>query len=269
MRVIVYEPRYSRKQQLILRQMVGGIKGAELQSLEDFVPGEADVAVVFGWYKLAWQPTMAKWPIIVHPGHRLLIIESAFQLRKSYYQVGWGGFAGHADFRTDGVPDDRWRVMGIPTRPWQHNPDGPIVVIGQLPHDTQVQDVDHVQWCQDTVRYFQDAGQIVRFRPHPRIKDSLDYGIPEELWDQGKLRLTLKRAQAVVTWNSTTGVDAAIAGVPVVALDRGSMAWPVASHELAGAFVRPDRAQWFAALGYSQWTPSEMLLGKPWEHLNR
>jgi hypothetical protein len=74
-----------------------------------------------------------------------------------------------------------------------------------------------------------------------------------------------------VTYNSNTAVDAAIQGYPVFALDRGSMAWAVAGHDLAeiDSPSKPDRTQWAADLAYSQWKPAEMAEGLTWRHLSR
>lgn len=270
-KVVVYEPDYDDKHRTVLRALARGIPGAVVKTLQEFEPGEADVAVVFGWFKYAYQPTMAKKPIIEYKGHRLLVVESAFQRRGDYYQIGWDGFAGFADFNNEGVPDDRWRAMGIETRPWQRRPDGPVVVFGQLPRDTQVQDTDHVAWCQTTMLHYLRVNERVYFRPHPRQKDPEEvYGVPKRVWAPWKkLPEVLSHARVAVTWNSTTGVDAAIAGVPVVTCDKGAMAWPIAAHGLDAPPRYPSRRSWLAGIGYAQWTLKEMMEGAPWRHLTR
>ena len=75
----------------------------------------------------------------------------------------------------------------------------------------------------------------------------------------------------VVTLNSNSGVDAALAGVPVIAFDEGSMAWPVAGHKPQDAIhpPRPDRLRWAAELAWCQWTDREFETGECWEHLRR
>lgn len=273
MKVAVYIPNYNDKHCNILRDFAKGIPGAIVKSATHFKPGEADIGVVFGWFKYAYEPTMSKRPIIEHylsmGACRLIIVESAFQRRGHYYQIGWDGFAGFADFCSDGVPGDRWKGINIPSKPWRKGNGGKCVVIGQLPRDTQVQDVDHLLWCRWAVEKARQIHGDVLFRPHPRCKDPGIYGIDENLIDTGKLEDTLARAKCVITWNSTTGVDAAIAGVPVVAMDEGAMAWPMASHTIEEPLTRPDRQQWLANMGYSQWTLKEMREGLPWRHLTR
>ena len=268
MRVTIYEPEYNADHRKILRAFAAGIPRASVKLLHAFIPGETDIAVVFGWYKYAYRPTMAKRPIIDYPGHKLIIVESGFQKRGEYYQIGWNGFAGHADFRTTNVPGDRWQKLAIPVQRWRSDDRGDVTVIGQLPRDTQVQDVDHIKWCQDTVKWYQDHSYPVRFRPHPMVEDPLSYGIDPQIMvpAEWSLQDTLKNASLVTTWNSTTAVDALIAGVPVVAQDKGSIAYELAGQRL-DEWRRPMRDQWFSKLGYSQWNLAEMSTGAPWRHL--
>lgn len=271
MKVAVYKPQYNEGHQDILESFAQGIPGAEIRWLEDFQP-DSDVAVVFGWYKYAYQPTMKKKRIIDHylAKRRLIIIESAFLKRKEYYQIGWNGFAGHADFMNKGMPMDRWKSMGILAKPWTERKDGLIVICGQLPRDTQVQDVDHLAWCKETFNWYHKAfGNRVVFRPHPRNISPGEYGIESKYFDNRGLGQVFSEASLVVTWNSTTGVEAAVAGIPVVAYDAGSMARPVAQTCRSIIPIYPVRVEWLAGIGYAQWTPHEMRCGLPWKHLNR
>jgi len=271
MKVAVYLPKYNEGHQKILEAFAEGIPGAKTRWLEDFKP-DSDVAVVFGWYKYAFSPTMEKQRIIDHylAKRKLIIIESAFMKRKDYYQIGWNGFAGGADFRNKGMPLDRWESMDIPVLPWQKIKDGLIVVCGQLPRDTQVQDVDHLAWCKDTFQWYRKIfGDRVVFRPHPRNDTPGEYGIDPKYFDIRKLSVVLKESSMVVTWNSTTGVEAAVSGVPVVACNQGSMAWPVSKKFVSDTPIYPDRKEWLAGIGYAQWSPAEMRGGQPWRHLSR
>ncbi len=271
MKVAVYLPTYNDKHCDILRSFAAGIPGAIVKKAIKFKPGEADIGVVFGWFKYAYEPAMCKKPIIDHylsMGTRhLIVVESGFQLRGIYYQVGWNEFAGYADFNVGNVSDDRWKSFGIKPKHWRKGSDGVCTVIGQLPRDTQVQDENHIEWCQHTVAECQKIYGDVIFRPHPKIQDPGIYGIDENLIEIGKLRDALSKSRCVVTWNSTTGVDAVIAGVPVVAMDRGAMAWRMASHALNAKLRNPSRREWLNQLGYSQWTQDEMRAGLPWRHL--
>lgn len=268
----VYVPKYNPKHAEILEAFAAGAASCgvdvAVRNLGDWV--EAKKAAIFGWHKIAFRATWPKQEVISrYRGDNLIIVESAFVRRGEYYQVGLGGFAGNADFRSDGVPLDRWQDLGIKPKRWQRRPRGPIVVCGQVPRDTQVQHVDHIGWCRKVVNYYARRGEYVLFRPHPKIEDPSVYRIPPRLFDVPKLTQSLNRARCYVTWNSTSGVDAIIAGVPVIAMNPGSMAWPVASHSLDAQLRYPSRRQWLASLAYSQWTVEEMRQGLPWRHLMR
>jgi hypothetical protein len=268
-KVVVFEPDYDAKHRKVLRALAKGIPGAVVRPVTQYE--ECDVAVIFGGVKRAFNKTWSKAEILErHEGRRLIMVESAFMRRGVYYQVGFGGAAGHAEFnplrRVLGM-DRFFEINGDHYESWQKRPEGPIVVIGQLPRDVQVQHVDHIGWCQQTVKFYADHGEEVWFRPHPKVGSSCEYGVPQKYIDTRPLKEVLAVARAVVTWNSTTGVDAALAGVPVVALDRGSMAWSVAGHSLLHNYLTPRRQQWASLLGYSQWTLAEMRKGLPWRHL--
>lgn len=266
MKVIAYEPDYNPKHREILRALAAGIPGCEVRTLGEYVP--CDVAVIFGGHKYAFAKTAPKGEIMrLHQGRRLLCVEEAFVKRGDYYQIGWGGFAGAADFNNAGCPADRWDAMGVPVGPWKRNPDGHIVVMGQLARDVQVQDTDHYGWVRETIEALTAVGEQVLFKPHPKEKDPSAYGVT--VWYGGDMASALKGAKAAVTWNSTSAVDALLMGCPVVAMHPSSIAYPVAGHGLAEAIAPyyPDRSQWLAGLGYSQWTLGEMRDGLPWVHL--
>lgn len=269
MKVIAFEPSYNEKHKKILRHLAAGIPGATVRPIESYKP--CDVAIIFGGVKKSYPATWTKKKVLEnHAGRRLLMVESAFQRRGEYYQIGWGGTAGNADFRTDAAtPIDRFDALQLDVRRWRGRHYGPIVVCGQLPRDVQVQDVDHCQWIRDTVDFYVRQGEQVWFRPHPKMDSVGNYGVPKKLTNCEPLEKVLDVARCFVTWNSTSAVDAVIAGVPVIAMDRGSMAWPVASHDLTHLDHMPQRLDWFAGLGYSQWTLEEMADGLPWQWLTR
>lgn len=269
MKIIAFEPHYNERHRTVLRALAAGI-GAEVRDMRDYAP--CDVAIVFGAYKRSYPPTWPKAEILErHTGRSLLMVESAFVRRGEYWAIGWGGFAGNADFNLTGdEPMDRWDALGVKSKPWRRR-EGPVVVCGQLPHDTQVQDVDHVGWCRMAVDYLRGRGYPVLFRPHPRCRDPDVYGIADSLFDTRKMRATLAEARAVVTWNSTSCVDALVAGVPVITCHPSSIGWPVARHRLEDIddLRFPSRRRWLAGLGYSQWNLDEIREGRPWDHLTR
>lgn len=274
MKVTVYFPTYSDKQFNTLHALGLGIPGCMMKPLEKFSPNDGDIGVVFGWFKFAYLPTMDKKPVIEHylslGDRRLLVVESAFQRRGEYYQIGWNGFAGNADFMSENSPPDRWTNLNIPVKPWKTGSQGKCIVVGQLPRDTQVQHTEHTRWCRRMLEKAQHhyGSKNVVFRPHPKCDDPKIYKIHPRHISTGNLEQALDDARCVVTFNSTTCVDAILAGVPVVTMNRGSMAWNMSTHRIDEPLIYPDRGPWLNAIGYSQWTLAEMKNGLPWKHLN-
>lgn len=269
MKVIVFMPWYNKKLQKPMRAFASGIPNCEIRDVRQYE--DCDIAVIFGLVKKTYSATHTKEVILKkHSGRSLIVMESAFYNRKKYFAIGFSGIHGSADFRSEGASLDRWESMNAPVQPWSNRPKGPMVVCGQLPRDTNVQHTDHVDWCKKTVGYYLKNKIPVLFRPHPRCDDPEIYGVNEKLWDRRKLKHTLKEARGVVIWNSTSGVDAVIAGVPVIAQSHDALSFPVASSTLNPDYlIRPDRDKLFAKIGYAQWTLAEMKEGLPWLHLTR
>jgi hypothetical protein len=113
------------------------------------------------------------------------------------------------------------------------------------------------------------AGRDVVYRPHPfAYKHQNDRWRPNGArWSVRPLAEDLAGARQVVTYNSTVGVETVLAGVPTVVTDEGGMAWPMATHAVDEALVRPDRTQWMHSLAWTGFLPKEIENGFMWEHL--
>lgn len=100
---------------------------------------------------------------------------------------------------------------------------------------------------------------------------SVNYGVRGVDLSRGSFADDLENARLVVTFNSNSAVESVIAGVPAIAMDMGSMAWPVTAHMLedVNSPVRCDRTQWAHDLAYTQWNLDEMRSGEAWAHLSR
>jgi len=197
--------------------------------------------------------------------HEVLVLERGYLgNRRAYSMCGWNGLNGNADFGAAGNPRDRldrhfknilapWRTTGKHT-----------LIMGQVPGDQSVLGVDLMQWYEDAATSAASMRRPVYFRPHPMSPAPPYPNLPIMA---GTLGDALADAAAVVTFNSNSAVDAAIAGVPVYTLDRGSMAWDVAAHSLDDDPIRPDRTQWASDLAYKQWSLQEVTAGDAWAHL--
>lgn len=271
MKVIVFEPDYDQKHQRVLRSFKAGIPGSHLLPVNVYSP--CDIAVIFGMVKKAYQKTWTKQAVIDrHKGRALIVVESAFVKREQYWAIGFGGQHGNAEFpylKSD--PDIHGR-FNLDVKPWRINPNGYVVVFGQLQRDTNVQHTDHYQWCRTMVSLASAKGHKVLFRPHPRELNPEVYGIHRCFFHTGPLEEALGVAKAGITYNSTSAVDCAISGVPFHAYSPSSYSHSISTplaNLLANDFLLLERDEWLKRLGYSQWSLEEMKSGKAWNHLSR
>lgn len=202
-------------------------------------------------------------------GGRHLVMELGyFGDRTKWTSLGFDGLNGKADFVNANSPPDRWEQHVNLLKPWREDGDF-VLIIGQVPGDTAVEHVNLDRWYAEMARAITAAGEKPVFRPHP-ITVKRD----QPLWTgcdiiMGDLSASLARAKWVVTFNSNVGVDALLAGVPVVAMDEGAMVYQLAGHEPGVRPPTPDRTQFFNNLAYCQWTMDEIKSGAAWKHLRR
>jgi hypothetical protein len=139
-------------------------------------------------------------------------------------------------------------------KPWRAAP-GYALLIGQVSGDAAVRDLDMDAWIKEQTVALEALGWEVKFRPHPFTRP-----VRQSLAQQ------LAGAGLCVTYNSTTGVEAVLAGVPTITMDEGAMAWDVSGHTLTDILCH-DREQWAHNLAWTSWTLDEIAAGLPYEHL--
>lgn len=195
-----------------------------------------------------------------------VVLEQGYVSRGTYVSAGWNGLNGRADFCNKNVPSDRGeRFYDLlePCRFGQY-----ILIMGQVRGDEAIRDVDFPEWAAGMVGEAQkQVSKEVCFRAHPRDQAMQ---IPCARVIKGSLDAALEGAHWVITYNSSSAVEAALAGIPVSACDEGSMAWEVAGHGAHYRFASLDeRKRWLDRLAYAQWTEKEMRDGDAWEHLKQ
>ena len=174
--------------------------------------------------------------------------------------AGYNGLNGRADFRNANSSADRWKKHGPGLTEWQP-PGQYALIMGQCAGDMSHAHADINKWYARMIAEW-SAVMPVAFRDHP--KGGRFRGDVPKL--NGTLDEALKKAAIVVTFNSNSGVDALLAGVPVYAEDEGSMVYHAASHTV-GQTLFPDRRQWAHDLAYCQWTQDEYRSGEAIAHL--
>lgn len=178
-----------------------------------------------------------------------------------------GGLNGKGVFRGPFADRTRWDAnFADCMHPWKERDDNKYVLImGQVPTDMSLRGLNpHAEWF-NMAQAFQSQGHDVRFRPHPLAPRERIPGVLS--LPDGPLSDAMDGAKCVVTVNSNSGVDAVLAGIPTISLDRRSMAWDVTGH--TPAIPDPvDRDAWASALAWKQWRCDEISSGLAWETLN-
>jgi hypothetical protein len=244
--------------------------GGKLVTLDEYEPSE--IAVVFGTYKKKIERSFKRGAVIAEQkklGLDTIIIETGYLNRGSgktnHYAVGLNGINGRADFKNRNSPYNRAEKLGVIPGEWRRGDH--IVLCGQVPWDASVDFSNHQDWLNSTVRgIFLRTDRNVIFRPHPLCKLSPINGT---VYSTRSLENDLKHAHCCVTFNSNSGVEAVVDGVPTLSFDIGSMVYEVSGHLLDDIEEpkRFDRTQWLANLCHAQWTPEEMKNGETWDHL--
>jgi hypothetical protein len=241
--------------------------------IENYRYEPSEVAVVFGWYKSKMPMSWPRREVIFQQRNEnldVVVLETGYVNRgegkRHHYAAGLNGLNGRANFRNQGMPGDRARRLAVELKPYKQGEN--IILCGQVPWDAAVDNTDHVAWLKACAAALKTHARPVVFRPHP-----LAYLPPISgcKFSQKPLSDDLRNAWALVTFNSNSGVEALIEGVPVFAFDEGSMVWNVCNRSLSDmeSPSLPDRGEWLNDLCYAQWTLDEMKAGLAWKHLFR
>ena len=244
----------------------------KLVTLDQYEP--SDVAVVFGVYKKQIPISFPRGRVIAKQQVRKLktiVLETGYINRGSgpdnHYAAGWDGLNGRADFKNKNSPGDRAALLPE-LKPWRESGDN-VILCGQVPWDASVDHTHHVKWLVETAAVLQMiTKRPIVFRPHPLAPLP---NMTDCIYSTRPLIADIQNGHCVVTFNSNSGVESVVNGVPVFAFDIGSMVYPI-SNKLWTKLETPempDRTSWYSDLAYCQWTPKEMSEGLAWKHLTK
>lgn len=217
-----------------------------------------DLVVVWGARKLEQARQQA-------PGARYLILEAGYingpgeyvQGRLRFVSASWDAPHGRGLPPPGPCPSDRWDRLDVDLAPWRELPLNPTALVcEQIPGDPMALGARFGQIAHDALVSFGDC----RRRSHPVVAARAGVEQPSLLDD-------LLDCAVCVTWNSNAAVDAVIAGVPTIALDPGSIAWAVTSHDVYRDLYFGERETWARELAYRQWTLEEIASGECWHFL--
>ncbi|NKB84498.1 hypothetical protein HED51_20535 [Ochrobactrum grignonense] len=222
-------------------------------------PSNADIAVIWSW----------KHPQIIAAARQdqrpLIVMERGFiQPRFEWVSLALNGFNNRGYFPPSADNGERWqRHFSHHLRPWKDRK-GYALLIGQVPGDASLNGVDIKNWAQSRTDMLRRAGHTVVYRPHPLAETVAPEGA---VCSRQDLKSDLSGAEFVITYSSTTAVEAVLEGIPVCVEDAGSVAYPMASHHIGEPLRRPDRTQWCHNLAWRQWSINELRNGTAWRHL--
>lgn len=247
-------PKSETQKELFARAAAGlRLHGVETFQADEY-PSRTENVACWGWRKGERLRCM---------GYNVLVFERAYLGDRFHWtSLAWNGLNGRGNFCLRPNPDPARFHQNFTLAPWKETGDI-IVIMGQVPGDMSL-------LGQDMTGFYEEAAlelerlhkKPVYFRPHP-VGRNFTPRIPTL---EGDLQDALDRAFLVVTYNSNSGVDAVVKGVPAISMDHGSMAWGVTGHSLSDR-IMPDREQWAVTLAHCQWTPDEIDTGAYWERL--
>lgn len=183
-----------------------------------------------------------------------------------YFQVGIGRLNW---LPAVNCPPDRWKALDVSLS--KRAPGEYVLITGQKPGDgSHHMDANQLTalyqgWVEEISKY---TDRPIWFRPHPSGRDIRLSGVEHDIPAIGPsngLKQAIAGAHAVVTYTSTSGTDALLAGKPVFC-DPGAQCAPIANtdfSQIENPFMPtiPQRRKHFSKVAYAQWTHGELQDG--------
>lgn len=246
-------------------------QGYEVKEFSTKVPDDnAEFAICSGFRK---NSLVGRQFCAAH-GIPVMIVELGYLRRSNgntdtagYFQCGWERIG----WMPQGpVPDDRWRALGLTLQPLKEITGGQYILLaGQVGFDAQ-----HNLSSADLTRWLMQEGRAANaeigntaplvYRPHPMQPHTRLLSTLKHVRQDPKtvsMDAAMAGARLLVTYNSTTGVEAMLRGVRV-------RSHPSAHYHTAAASTdEGTRQDYMHRLAYAQWTLTEMAEGKNLEFL--
>lgn len=192
-------------------------------------------------------------PVNISPGQVWLHVDGAYWGRPNYFRITKDAFQPHKYLMNVDCPSDRWEQLGIELKPWRSGGDYILIC--------KVSDRNEKFLGFNMQADLDNAISVIEKQTDLEIK------IREKAdkWST-PFSKELENAYAVVTWASTTSVEAVVNGTPVYVLIESASS-PVAGdlHDIKNPY-KPDREQWACNLAYQQWNRKEIHSGEAWKH---
>lgn len=258
---------------------------------------DCDVAFIQGWVHqgsdnsphLLVRKSVIQTQLIKRK-HTLVVDSNLFNYsdpanKDRYLRYSFDGvFPTTANYFWDEVDPNRWKQISrdqhISLKDWRNKGDH-ILICTQRPGGWSMAGLDVNQWLNNTIaeiRKYSDRPIVVRSHPGAKgSKESVASNNKQSLYSVSSNKLIVddfRNAHAVITYNSSPGVAAAIEGVPIFVTDpnpRISQAFEVSNHNLAliETPAMPERQQWVEKISMSHWNSEEAASGQAWQHIKK
>ena len=255
----------------------------------------SDVGVIQGWVhsgspntphlilrKQVAQNTHNKHTIIVDSNLFNYNLGKLYHKHYSRYSMD-GVFPTTGNYFRDDVDPNRWlqisKDLNLSLKDWRTSGNH-ILLCTQRNGGWSMNGLDVMTWVEQTVRKLRKyTDRPIVVRGHPGDKNTRTYLKPSKnsswtLSRNEKIVDDFRNAWAVVTYNSSPGVAAAIEGVPVFVTDptpQISQAYEVANINLKDIEnpVTPERLSWVEKLSMCHWKFEELSSGAAWDHMRK
>lgn len=166
-----------------------------------------------------------------------IIIEQGFLNRKNYRSIGINGFSGLSKIKPINCPNDRFKLLNINVDNMKINKNGYILFCGQLPWDTQVQDINYNIYINDIFKKIKKiTNKKIVFRYHPLYhsnnkKNKFKITLPDYIKvDNNKdINNSFRESYIIISYNSNSLVEAIIKGIPIIALNKMSIVYELSN----------------------------------------
>jgi len=280
----------NKEKELVLHHFHKGIPAGISKEVKSPTWEPSDLAVMQGWVHANSGKTphlMFRREIINRQqqiGKHTLAIDSNLFLykdpnnTKTYLRFSLNDiFPIKGNYFTDKVDPLRWQKIskdiGIELQPWRNNGNH-ILICLQRNGGWSMKNLDVMQWLHSTIqriRKYSDRPIVVRGHPgDKRVKEYLKLSMPNvRISAQPSVLNDFINCWAVVTYNSSPGVAAAIEGRPVFVTDpepKYSQAYEVCNTNLADIENprMPDRQQWIEKLAMCHFNFDDLQKGIAW-----
>ena len=216
--------------------------------------------------------------------NKLIIVELGFIDRKNYYSFGFDHISNFGSYPKFPDNDDRLKKLNLNLQELNYNDDPKkhILFCGQLPWDTQVQDINYTKWVIKTlneIRKYSDRKIIFRKHPKHKVRPGFIYydkkflkknKIHAEI-SSNNLNDDLKNCYCVIAYNSTVLIDAILNGVPTISGSKTSIVYNITNKNINDInnlkkITFDEVKKELFTISYKQWTLEEFKDGLPFKY---